>query len=91
MTYGSLEINSFDRNANWHILGVLHWSEIFGGDSDPILEKIKSDRGYSYTDTIIVSPDKLPNYEGIFLPHTIEMMTHTSFRNNLIPYKNLFL
>jgi 1,2-dihydroxy-3-keto-5-methylthiopentene dioxygenase len=28
------------------------------------LTKIRSDRGYAYTDTITVSPDRLPNYEA---------------------------
>ena len=45
-------------------LGVLHWSGIFGGDEDEQLIKIKAERGYTYTDTIYVSPEKLPNYEG---------------------------
>jgi 1,2-dihydroxy-3-keto-5-methylthiopentene dioxygenase len=27
------------------------------------MSKIRADRGYSYTDLITVSPDKLPNYE----------------------------
>ncbi|RYG65580.1 cupin domain-containing protein [archaeon] len=44
------------------LLGVLHWSGITGED-DPVLAKIRADRGYTYTDTIIVSPDKLPAYE----------------------------
>ena len=30
---------------------------------DPLLAKIKADRGYSYTDTCEIAPDKLPNYE----------------------------
>ncbi len=28
------------------------------------MTKIRSDRGYAYTDTITVSPDRLPNYEA---------------------------
>lgn len=43
-------------------LGVLYWTGL-KGDEDPALEKIKMDRGYSYTDVVTVSPDKLPNYE----------------------------
>ncbi|KAK7078315.1 1,2-dihydroxy-3-keto-5-methylthiopentene dioxygenase [Halocaridina rubra] len=44
--------------------GVLYWKlnpESY--ETDGQLEKIKSDRGYTYTDVIQVSPDKLPNYE----------------------------
>ena len=33
-------------------------------ETDPQLAKIRTDRGYSYTDTITISPDKLPNYEA---------------------------
>lgn len=43
-------------------LGVLYWTGLKGED-DPELEKIRKDRGYSYTDTVTVSPDKLPEYE----------------------------
>ena len=43
-------------------LGVLQWSGIDGGD-DPTLAKIKEERGYTYTDTINVSPGKLEGYE----------------------------
>jgi len=43
-------------------LGVLHWSGITGED-DPLLEKIKKDRGYSYADIVHVCPEKLPGYE----------------------------
>jgi len=32
-------------------------------ETDPALAKIRSDRGYNYTDTITISPEKLPNYE----------------------------
>ena len=28
-----------------------------------MLDEIKKERGYSYTDIITVSPEKLPNYE----------------------------
>ncbi|XP_030748930.1 1,2-dihydroxy-3-keto-5-methylthiopentene dioxygenase [Sitophilus oryzae] len=31
--------------------------------SDGVLDKIKSDRGYTYEDEITISPDRLPNYE----------------------------
>ena len=40
-------------------LGVLHWEGLTGED-DQRLAQIRADRGYSYTDTIHVSPDKLP-------------------------------
>jgi len=33
-------------------------------ESDAKLTSIRSARGYSYTDTITISPDKLPNYEA---------------------------
>ncbi|XP_064091743.1 uncharacterized protein LOC135205285 [Macrobrachium nipponense] len=44
--------------------GVLYWKlnpEKY--DSDGTLDKIKTDRGYTYTDLINVCPEKLPNYE----------------------------
>jgi len=43
-------------------LGVLHWSGITGED-DPELEKIKKERGYSFTDIVHVCPEKLPAYD----------------------------
>jgi len=43
-------------------LGVLQWSGINGAE-DPQLDKIKKDRGYTYTDIINVSPGKLEGYE----------------------------
>eukprot|EP00245_Coleochaete_scutata_P001071 TRINITY_DN112_c0_g1_i1.p1 TRINITY_DN112_c0_g1~~TRINITY_DN112_c0_g1_i1.p1 ORF type:complete len:198 (-),score=58.69 TRINITY_DN112_c0_g1_i1:704-1297(-) len=46
-------------------LGVLYWklnADIF--ETDPELQKIRDDRGYSYQDIITVSPEKLPNYEA---------------------------
>ena len=43
-------------------LGVLSWSGITG-DEDPLLAKIRADRGYSYTDVVHVCPEKLPEYE----------------------------
>ena len=33
-------------------------------ETDPQLAKIRAERGYSYTDTIAISPEKLPNYEA---------------------------
>lgn len=45
-------------------LGVLHWQlDADKHESDPALDKIRADRGYSYQDIITVSPEKLPNYE----------------------------
>lgn len=44
--------------------GVLYWKlnpEKY--ESDGTLDKIKTDRGYTYTDLINVCPEKLPNYE----------------------------
>lgn len=43
-------------------LGVLSWEGLKGED-DEELAKIRKDRGYSYTDVITVSPDKLAGYE----------------------------
>lgn len=43
-------------------LGVLRWTGIAGAE-DPMLAKIKSDRGYNYTDIVYVCPEKLPEYE----------------------------
>jgi 1,2-dihydroxy-3-keto-5-methylthiopentene dioxygenase len=43
-------------------LGVLSWEGITGED-DPKLAEIRKDRGYSYSDVITVSPDKLSGYE----------------------------
>lgn len=43
-------------------LGVLSWEGLKGED-DEELAKIRKDRGYSYTDVITVSPDKLSGYE----------------------------
>jgi 1,2-dihydroxy-3-keto-5-methylthiopentene dioxygenase len=39
-------------------------SDGYDPNADPALTKLRSDRGYTYTDTICVSPDKLPNYEA---------------------------
>ena len=45
-------------------LGGIHWKlDADAHEDDPHLEKIKADRGYTYTDVICVSPDKLPGYE----------------------------
>ncbi|XP_068224363.1 acireductone dioxygenase [Palaemon carinicauda] len=44
--------------------GVLYWKlSPETCESDGSLDKIKSDRGYTYSDVICVSPEKLPNYE----------------------------
>ena len=43
-------------------LGVLYWSGITS-PTDPVLDKIRSDRGYTYFDIINVCPEKLPGYE----------------------------
>jgi 1,2-dihydroxy-3-keto-5-methylthiopentene dioxygenase len=43
-------------------LGVVRWSGIKGVD-DLELEKIKKERGYSYTDVCTVHPDHLPNFD----------------------------
>uniref|UniRef100_A0A8B9JB20 Acireductone dioxygenase n=1 Tax=Astyanax mexicanus TaxID=7994 RepID=A0A8B9JB20_ASTMX len=45
-------------------IGVFYWklnADIYV--SDPELQKIREDRGYSYMDIITIHPDKLPNYE----------------------------
>lgn len=45
-------------------LGVAHWKlDPQKGESDPELQRIRDEQGYSYADVITVSPDKLPNYE----------------------------
>lgn len=45
-------------------LGVLYWKlDADNYEGDPVLEEIRSERGYNYSDVISVSPDKLPNYE----------------------------
>jgi len=45
-------------------LGVLYWHlDADKYETDPALQQIREDRGYTYTDTITCSPDKLPNYE----------------------------
>ncbi|XP_057821453.1 acireductone dioxygenase 1 [Cryptomeria japonica] len=45
-------------------LGVLYW-HLEGDNYETCeeLERIRKERGYSYTDTITCSPGKLPNYE----------------------------
>jgi 1,2-dihydroxy-3-keto-5-methylthiopentene dioxygenase len=43
-------------------LGVLFWEGLTGVD-DPRVEEIKAERGYSYSDVITCSPEKLPGYE----------------------------
>jgi 1,2-dihydroxy-3-keto-5-methylthiopentene dioxygenase len=43
-------------------LGVIYWENIQGVD-DLKLAQIKIDRGYTYTDMVHLSPDKLPNYD----------------------------
>jgi 1,2-dihydroxy-3-keto-5-methylthiopentene dioxygenase len=43
-------------------IGVLQWSGI-AGEECPRLAQIREERGYSYTDIVNVTPDKLPNYE----------------------------
>jgi 1,2-dihydroxy-3-keto-5-methylthiopentene dioxygenase len=48
--------------AELDALGVLSW-EGLSGEEDPLLAKIREERGYSYHDVITVSPDKLPGYE----------------------------
>uniref|UniRef100_A0AAZ3SWP7 Acireductone dioxygenase n=1 Tax=Oncorhynchus tshawytscha TaxID=74940 RepID=A0AAZ3SWP7_ONCTS len=45
-------------------IGVFYWkldADIY--ETDPVLEKIRKDRGYSYSDIITIDKDKLPNYE----------------------------
>ncbi|TWW71636.1 acireductone dioxygenase [Takifugu flavidus] len=45
-------------------LGVFYWklnADIY--DSDPELEKIRNDQGYSYMDIITIQKETLPNYE----------------------------
>ncbi|XP_029569683.1 acireductone dioxygenase isoform X2 [Salmo trutta] len=45
-------------------IGVFYWkldADIY--ETDPALEKIRKDRGYSYSDIITIDKDKLPNYE----------------------------
>jgi len=45
-------------------LGVLHWVlDADNHETDPKLQQIRKERGYSYEDFIEVSPATLPNYE----------------------------
>lgn len=44
--------------------GVLYWKlDLDTPEGRKTLDSIKIERGYSYEDTIEISPDKLPNYE----------------------------
>lgn len=46
-------------------LGVLYWTfDPTSYDTDPEYDKLKKERGYSYQDLIVCSPDKLDNYEA---------------------------
>lgn len=46
------------------LTGVLYWKiDADRVDSDPLLEQIRSERGYSYKDEITCSPEKLDNYD----------------------------
>eukprot|EP01096_Ripella_sp_DP13-Kostka_P004339 TRINITY_DN1652_c0_g1_i1.p1 TRINITY_DN1652_c0_g1~~TRINITY_DN1652_c0_g1_i1.p1 ORF type:complete len:177 (-),score=67.65 TRINITY_DN1652_c0_g1_i1:57-587(-) len=42
-------------------LGMLYFN--VKGEDDPEFHKLCADRGYNYTDTVVISPEKLPNYE----------------------------
>lgn len=44
-------------------LGVLHWTGLTGAD-DPRLAQIREERGYSYSDIVTVTPEKLPDFEN---------------------------
>lgn len=44
-------------------LGVLHWSGLTGPE-DEQLAQIRKERGYSYTDVVTVTPEKLPDFEN---------------------------
>lgn len=44
--------------------GVLYWQvNAENHETNEELKKIKADRGYTYSDLIEISPEKLPNYE----------------------------
>jgi 1,2-dihydroxy-3-keto-5-methylthiopentene dioxygenase len=44
-------------------LGVLYWRlDASLGEADPLLAKVRAERGYTYVDYVHLSPDKLPNY-----------------------------
>ena len=47
-------------------IGVLYWTLDLSIplETNEILNDIRKDRGYTYTDTITISPEKLENYEG---------------------------
>ena len=45
-------------------------------EEEPVLEKIRSERGYNYSDVITVSPEKLPNYEEKVSPCSCTFLTH---------------
>lgn len=44
-------------------LGILNWSNI-DGPEDPKLQQIREERGYSYTDTCLISPTKMADYDN---------------------------
>ncbi|XP_056332906.1 acireductone dioxygenase [Danio aesculapii] len=46
-------------------IGVFHWklnADIY--EDDPELQKIREEKGYSFTDIITIHPDKLPDYQN---------------------------
>ncbi|XP_006006602.1 acireductone dioxygenase isoform X2 [Latimeria chalumnae] len=45
-------------------LGISHWKmDADNYETDPELEKIRKERGYSWMDIVTIHKDKLPNYE----------------------------
>ncbi|KAH9293604.1 hypothetical protein KI387_041190 [Taxus chinensis] len=65
-------------------LGVLYWHlEGDNYETNEELEQIRKDRGYTYSDTITCSPDKLPNYE-VKLKSFFEEHIHTDEEIRLV-------
>lgn len=45
-------------------IGVLYWKiDVDNIEKEGLLEKVKKDRGYTYSDEVTCTPEKLPNYE----------------------------
>lgn len=45
--------------------GVLHWKiNVARMKEEGVLDKIRHERGYTYEDTVELSPDKIPNYKA---------------------------
>lgn len=54
----------FGHTPTRRVTNLRRCSDNYNPDEDEQLKTIRKERGYAYTDTIIVSPEKLPNYEA---------------------------